>query len=126
MKNKNRKKILASWLPVIIWASVIFYLSSLKQVSTLSFFVYDFFLKKLAHVSEYAILYVLIFRATQKKYLLSFSLVMLYAVTDEIHQSFVPGRTATALDLGFDLSGSNIAAYILWKQNQLRQSKLKK
>lgn len=126
MKNKKLTKLLNNWLPVVIWASVIFYFSSMKQVSTVNFFSGDFILKKLAHVTEYAILYALIYRALGKKYLLAFVLVFLYSISDEFHQRFIPGRTSTPLDLGFDLSGANIAAYILWKKKQIRLNKQKK
>jgi hypothetical protein len=114
MKTKY-KSALVKWLPVFLWAAVIFTFSSIPQIKISEFFIWDFIAKKIAHVSEYAILYALIFRATKGNYLASFILTMLYAVSDEFHQSFVPGRTARFFDLGFDLTGANIAAYIIWK-----------
>lgn len=119
-------KFLRKWLPVFLWAAVIFTLSSVQQVTISQFFIWDFIVKKAAHVSEYAILYLLIFRSTGGNWLGSFILLMLYAVSDELHQSFVPGRRATIYDLGFDLTGANIAAYLLWKLKQIRQFKQKK
>lgn len=50
---------------------------------------------------------------------------MLYAVSDEIHQKFVPGRTSSIYDLGFDISGANIAGYILWKSGLFPKKKRK-
>lgn len=110
------------WLPVFLWALVIFALSSIKQVTVSEFFIWDFVAKKIAHVGEYSILFALFFRATKSNYPLSFALTMLYAVSDEIHQSFVPGRTAAVYDLGFDFSGASIAAYVIWKHKP-RQKK---
>lgn len=118
--------ILKLWLPVIIWAVLIFALSSIKTPKVSEFFVGDFIAKKAAHLFEYAILFALIMRATKGKWAWSYLLTILYSISDEIHQSRVPGRTATVIDLGFDLSGANIAAYVIWKLKQLRQPKLKK
>jgi len=117
---------LVKWLPVILWAAVIFTFSSISQIKVSQFFIWDFITKKIAHVSEYAILFILIFRATKGNYLMSFILTMLYAASDEFHQSFVPGRTSTFFDLGFDLTGANIAAYIIWKLRQFLHIKPKK
>lgn len=117
---------MSRWLPVFLWALVIFALSNIEQVTVSQFFIWDFIAKKTAHVLEYTIFYVLVFRAVEKKFLLSFIIVILYAATDELHQSFVPGRTAAIYDLGFDLTGANIAAYILWKLSQIRKTKPKK
>jgi len=107
-----------------LWAAIIFTFSSLPQTKVTEFFLVDFIIKKIAHISEYAILYALLFRATKKKFLLSFFLTIIYAVTDEFHQSFIPGRTPKFYDvLGFDLTGANIAAYALWKFTQIRRKK---
>ena len=109
------KSSVGRWLPVFLWAAVIFAFSSLAQIKVSEFFFWDFALKKTAHVTEYAILFAFVFRATKGNYLTSFVATLLYAFSDEFHQSFVPGRTSTYYDLGFDLSGVNISAYIIWK-----------
>ena len=114
------------WLSVFLWAGVIFALSSISQITVAEFFLWDFAAKKVAHLGEYAVLYALILRATEKKWVLSFALTMIYAVSDEIHQSFVPGRTAAVYDLAFDFSGAAISAYIIWKLRQSHQKKQKK
>lgn len=117
---------ISKWLPVFLWAGVIFALSGVEQVTVSQFFIWDFIAKKAAHVLEYTALFTLIFRSTGKKFALSFIITILYAVTDEIHQSFVPGRTAAIYDLGFDLTGVNVAAYTLWKLSAGHQPKPKK
>lgn len=123
---KIKSQTLGRWLPVFLWAGVIFALSSAEQVTVSQFFIWDFIAKKTAHVLEYTVLFTLIFSPTGKNFALSFIITILYAVTDEIHQSFVPGRTAAFYDLGFDLTGANIAAYILWKLSQAQKVKHKK
>ena len=126
MKKNQTSAILGRWPPVFLWAAVIFVFSSIEQVQVSQFFIWDFVAKKIAHVTEYAIFFALLFRATNGRWLSSFFLTILYACSDEFHQSFVPGRTASPLDLGFDLSGANIASYIIWKLKQLRPGKPKK
>ncbi len=129
MKKAKKNKVinlLLNWLPVFLWAALIFHLSSIKQAKVSDFFVWDYVVKKTAHVTEYAILYGLIYRATKKNFILAYILTILYACTDEFHQSFIIGRTATPLDLGFDASGANIASYLLWKLKQIRLKKAKK
>lgn len=103
------------WFPVFLWAVVIFTLSSIEVAEVTKVFFWDFLLKKSAHVIEFAIFFALIFRASRKNWVLSFILSLVYAAGDEFHQSFVPGRTASIFDVGFDLSGANIASYIIWK-----------
>ncbi|MBI2327737.1 VanZ family protein [Candidatus Curtissbacteria bacterium] len=125
MRKKVRERAIR-WLPPFLWAIVIFALSSIEQIATSRVFVWDFFIKKFAHVSEYAVLFGLIYRATHGNWISAYVLTIIYAATDEYHQSFVPGRTATFLDLGIDFSGANIAAYCLWKLNQIRSKKPKK
>ena len=125
MKTKIDSAI-GRWLPVFLWAAVIFAFSSITQIKVSEFFIWDFIAKKIAHISEYAILFALIFRATKGNFLSSFILTMLYAGSDEFHQSFVPGRSSAFYDLGFDLTGANIASYILWKLQQTPKNKPKK
>lgn len=122
----NNPKI-GKWLPVFLWAGVIFFFSSLPQQKVTETFFTDFLIKKFAHISEYAILFALTFRAAEKKFLITFILVILYSISDEIHQAFVPGRSSKISDVFiFDLAGANIAAFCLWKLQQIRPRKLKK
>jgi len=112
---KTLKEILSRWLPPLIWAGVIFAFSSQHQITVSQLFFWDFLAKKAAHLAEYAILFALIFRATRGKWSSSWLLLLAYAVFDEFHQSLVPGRIATPLDVGFDLMGAGIASYTIWK-----------
>ena len=117
---------IGKWLPVFLWAGVIFFFSSLPVQRATEIYVTDFVVKKFAHISEYAILFALTFRAVEKKFQVAYIITVAYAVTDELHQLFVPGRTAQISDiLIFDLAGINIAAYCLWKLQQIHRKKPK-
>ena len=76
-----------------------------------------------AHFLEYAVLSFLLARAImwdggvqRNRFILVFALTLLYAVSDEIHQIFTPGRAFQLVDLLMDSLGSliGLAAYLLW------------
>jgi VanZ family protein len=91
------------WLPVVAWAALIFALSSLPNLSTAEGVLGDV-LSSGAHAVEYAIFGALLYRALDAR-LLAFAAGFAYAITDEIHQSFVPGRMASGIDLAVDAVG---------------------
>ncbi len=93
----------SAWLPVLVWAAVIFAFSSIPSLST-GLGLWDLVLRKLAHATEYAILGALLLRALWRE-LPAFAAGVAYAVTDEIHQAFVRGRHAAALDVLIDAAG---------------------
>ena len=119
-------KIFKLWLPVIIWASFIFYLSSIPNLKTN--LEYDFILRKIAHIIEYFIFTLLLYRAFKGSFsmnalqlfiypaLLSF----LYAASDEFHQSFVPGRGPSIRDVMIDTIGI-VGFYIALKILAVKQ-----
>jgi VanZ family protein len=92
-----------AWLPVVAWAAVIFTLSSIPNLSTAEGVLGDV-LSSAAHAVEYAVFGALLLRALDAR-LLAFAAGIAYAITDELHQSFVPGRVASALDLLVDAIG---------------------
>lgn len=91
------------WLPVLVWAGLIFALSSIPSLGT-GLGTWDLVLRKLAHVVEYAILGALLQRALGRV-APAFALGVAYAVSDEFHQTFVPGRSGTPLDVLIDSVG---------------------
>ncbi len=100
------------WLPVVGWAALIFALSSIPHLGT-GLGTWDLVLRKLAHASEYAVLGVLLLRATGRAGL-AFVLATLYAVTDEIHQMFVRGRHGSPLDVAIDAAGVAVGL-LVWQ-----------
>lgn len=112
MRSYNRiSQILSAWLPVILWAGLIFTLSGIPHLS--SGWRYDFLLRKIAHVTEYFVLTLLTYRGLKLSWntgptplnLATIAFVLIYALLDEIHQSSVPGRAGTWQDVLFDASG---------------------
>ena len=83
----------------------------------------EFFLRKAAHVSEYAVLAMLFYRAFvhtvfQSRRALSAGIALLscaaYAASDEFHQTFVPSRTASLRDVMIDVCGATLAIIVYW------------
>jgi VanZ family protein len=102
---------LSLWAPVLLWAAVIFALSAVPSLST-ELGVWDTILRKGAHLSEYAILALLLFRALGRE-VPAFVLGFAYAVSDEIHQEFVRGRHASPFDVAVDAAGLALGLLLL-------------
>ena len=112
-------RLLYFWLPPVIWMGLIFYVSSQPGTSFPDLGGLDLVAKKGAHILEYAVLYLLLFRAlstlsragrtSRRAYLLPMLLAILYAISDEVHQTFVPSREGTIRDVLIDSFGVLIA-----------------
>lgn len=68
-------------------------------------------IRKAAHAAEFALLAVLLFHALYRtcgrgRPALAWGLTVLYAVTDELHQLFVPGRACRFFDVCVDAAGA--------------------
>ena len=110
----------AAWLPVATYMALIFYMSSLPHPDEqLPQFLFETLGDKVLHVIEYAVLAMLSYRAFRRaagtyaaRYAVLFAAAAasVYGVTDEVHQAFVPFRTATWLDWGADTAGGIIGA----------------
>ncbi len=98
-----RSRVLTIWLPVVTWAAVIFALSSVPSLST-GFGWWDTVLRKGAHLTEYAILGVLLYRAFDRE-APALATGIAYAASDELHQHFVRGRHASPVDVAIDAAG---------------------
>lgn len=107
-----------AWLPVAAYMALIFYLSSLPHPDeNLPKFLFERLGDKLLHLVEYAILSVLCYRAfrraagsfaARRAVVFTIMTVSLYGATDEVHQAFVPFRTASWLDWAADIAGGVI------------------
>ena len=135
------KSFLKYWLPLVIWLGVIFVGSTdLLSAQHTSRFVVPFLrwlnpdiswpaintihvvIRKLGHISEYAILALVLWRALcsvptlRTKTPILFGAVLLacavYAATDEFHQSFVGSRTSSDHDVLLDSAGAFLGALI--------------
>lgn len=85
--------------------------------------IWDYPIRKLAHMTEFGILSVLIFTAIgfydrfkqeKDRFLGAWIFTACYAVTDEIHQLFVVDRSGNLFDVGVDSTGALIALIILY------------
>jgi len=105
------RRALRLWLPVVAWAGLIFSLSSVPDLGT-GLGGWDLLLRKIAHAAEYAILGALLARALGRPWA-AFVVGVAYAISDEVHQSFVPGRAGAPLDVAIDTVGV-AAGVLLW------------
>jgi VanZ family protein len=113
------KKILPAliprWLPALLMMAAIFYFSSQPGDSLPDFLSWDRVVKKGGHAAGYGFLALAYshWLGRDKKYdWLAWTMTVIYAATDEFHQSFVAGRSASIFDvIIFDNLG---AAFALW------------
>ncbi|MFN8463744.1 MAG: VanZ family protein [Anaerolineales bacterium] len=104
------------WLPALLTMAVIFWFSSQPSSELPNFGLVDRIIKKSGHVFEYAVLafwvwYALEFRVNRRW--LAWLIAILYAATDEYHQSFVHGRFPSVWDVMiFDNAGALISLWI--------------
>ena len=91
---------------------LIFFLSAQPHLPRHSYHLIDLLLKKAAHLFEYAVLAILLQRGMGNGHGWWALLIGgLYAISDEFHQSFVPGRNRELLDLAFDILGVVLGFY---------------
>ena len=117
-------------IPVIIWMVFIFYMSgktgqessgqsgkvrqdSPQEMQKLQD-ILELVIRKTAHMTEYAILFLLSYLATVKISMsqsrfynrsIAVLISLLYACSDEMHQLLVPGRSGKMIDVGIDMAG---------------------
>src|ERR1019366_6486188 len=123
---------LGAWIPVVVWGGLIFMLSTSAFTATNTSRIIDPILRwllpgitaasvdlchnlirKAAHFTEYGILFWLLVRGPMaRRPYLALMLCVVYALTDEGHQAFVPGRTASLYDVALDSSGALFSHFL--------------
>jgi VanZ family protein len=129
------------WLLTLVWAVQIYHFSTggyssdasrslLEQlfhrlhmtVSSSTISALNLIIRKLAHLIEYCVLTILLYRSLVREQpprwrprlaFWSIGITGLYALGDEFHQLFVPGRRASFLDWGIDFVGAAFAVLML-------------
>jgi VanZ family protein len=105
-------------LPALGWMAVIYSLSSLTSREVPSGVIDE----RAGHALEYAILAILVMIAVaglarpevrSHHFVIAGAVSMTWAVSDEWHQSFVPGRDPSIRDLAFDAIGASLALVLL-------------
>ena len=136
------------WVITLAWAGQIFYLSTHTfspefsqgllalalnffhfKVSPGTFDILHTALRKLAHLTEYAILALLLFYGPlgggsrgfwqPRRAAICIAVAAAYSLTDEFHQSFVPGRHASLGDCGLDTIGAMLAMLLPYTLQQI-------
>ncbi|OGK16609.1 hypothetical protein A2690_03265 [Candidatus Roizmanbacteria bacterium RIFCSPHIGHO2_01_FULL_39_12b] len=116
------------WMPAIVWMVFIFVLSSRQRIAVSDEPLFNFLIFKTLHVIEYAILYTLSIIALKKNasrnaILYGTYITIIYALTDELHQTNVPTREGIFRDVLIDSAGVAVGIFLI---NQLqRKFKLK-
>ena len=140
------------WLPVVLWAALIFSVSGDKKsvhhssriieplvrwlipdISDEAVRTTVLVVRKCAHVTEFAILALLLWRGAratiykqsagwnQKAAMFAAACAVLFAISDEFHQSFVPGRQGAAMDVLIDSVGVVGGLFCLWLAGRWRK-----
>jgi VanZ family protein len=107
--------ILRRWGPVVLMVAAIFLFSSIPSRELPGFGSLDVLAKKGGHALGYGLLAAALWRGFKwsgKLWWVVLLLAALYATSDEFHQSFVPGRHPSPVDVAIDSTGAAISLVI--------------
>ncbi len=128
MHMRKLSRELWRWLPPIAMMALIFALSAMPASNEEHGLLY-LLSRKAAHFVEYALLLALWWRALASKVTdpwalaLALGITVLYAVTDEFHQTFVNGRAGRPLDVAIDTAGALAAAALIARTRPRRRAR---
>jgi VanZ like family len=119
IRSHLMKKLVLTILPFLYMALIWFLSSNPADAIVNTPFSFDALLKESLHLIEFGILYWLIAFAlmannkwSEKMSIAAAIIAILYGLTDEIHQSFVPSRSATVIDFIKDTIGVAVSYWI--------------
>ncbi|MFP5364561.1 MAG: VanZ family protein [Thermoleophilia bacterium] len=105
--------LLGRYAPPLAVMAVIFALSATPDLSS-GLGAWDLLLRKLAHVTVFGVLWLTLARAMRwRRPLVATVIAILYAISDELHQSFVEGRHGSPVDVAIDSAGIALAV-VAW------------
>ncbi|EKS4342884.1 VanZ family protein [Clostridium botulinum] len=148
----NKSKKLVYFIPSSIWMVVIFIFSNQQAESSNknNFFIADvlrkgnvtlfkyidynflnFLIRKAAHITEYFILFMLLYLAFKKAFyknpkIKAAIITVIYSCTDEFHQLFIPGREGKVRDVLIDSIGVFIGLFLIYIFEFIKKHKKKK
>lgn len=139
------------WIPVVFWMAAIFIFSTdgfaapntsslfdpllswlIPGISAETVQMIHGMLRKFGHWAEYFILAGLVGRACQaqwpaqslpRRFSTTFMVATLFAISDEWHQSFVPSRSASAVDVAIDACGAICGAFWQLQRQRIRANR---
>ena len=124
-----RQKVL-SWLPAILWAGTLFFLSSQSSLPSIAPAVPDF--DKVEHFGVYGLLGILVIDAVRrsstltlpKAVLVAILITSAYGASDEFHQRFVPNRSCDVWDWTADTIGGilGVATYTAYESRRSQKA----
>jgi VanZ family protein len=129
---RPRASRMSEWLPIVIWAIVIFVFSTSgfssvytsrvlapilrwidPGISVVAIGIINALVRKLAHFTEYGVLFWLLVRGPLNgRPLVAMAVCVAYAMTDEAHQLFVPGRGPSIYDIALDSTGAMFGGFL--------------
>jgi VanZ family protein len=143
-RSAGAHRMVKKWLPVILWVTLIYVFSTdlfsgsntagillplferfFPGISPHALAQTHFTIRKLGHFGAYFILALLVMsalreennRPAERRHIVFAAMfVTLYAISDEFHQSFVPSRSASIVDVLIDISGGICGIY--WSHRQ--------
>ncbi len=120
MKKKIVRQ-LSAWLPVALWAALIFHFSSGNIPVASAVYWQDFAVKKTGHVLLFGVLALLFYRSfrineinRKRAAILAIVLATFYGGTDEYHQMFTQGRESRVRDVFIDGFGASVVVFFLY------------
>jgi len=122
--GKKTKTLFSYYLPVLLWCAVIYFLSSIPSLKSGFPDTMDLVLRKAAHITEFATLFFITFRALRTKFgkkkaaFLSVLFSIVFALADEYHQTFVFGRNGSLRDAFIDSIGIFLACFLVDKKRR--------
>lgn len=147
---RTSSKTISRYLPLILWMAFISFASTgnfsagntsriigplvlwlFPDTSAETLLVIHGITRKIAHFGEYALLGILAARAfrgsprawlRQRWFLAALALIVVYALLDEYHQTFVPSRTGTIYDSLIDMTGGLTALIIVRRRDWFRRA----
>jgi VanZ family protein len=114
------------WLPAVLLMAAIFFFSSIPSIAMPYFGSWDMLVKKSGHMLGYALLGLAYLRGINsfrwRSAVIVLLGVVLYALSDEYHQSFVAGRTSSLTDVTIDTIGALLGLAIATVSPALRRT----
>jgi VanZ family protein len=110
------------YMPPVAVMALIFALSATPDLSS-GLGLWDTVLRKLAHITIFGVLWLTVARATDwRRPIAATVIAVLYAISDEMHQSVVEGRHGTPVDVAIDAAGIGLAA-LAWMLTARRRGR---